>query len=396
MDFSYTVEEENFRREVRQWFRENLPAGWINPLASLPQDPEEQFEFLRQWQKKLHAKGWAGLTWPKEYGGQGASLMEQIIFEEEMAAAEAPPIIGRSGIALLGPTLMHHGTEEQKKRFLPKILSIDEVWCQGFSEPNAGSDLASLSTQAVREGDKYILNGQKIWTSNAQNADWCFIMVRTDPAAPKHKGITFLLMDMKTAGITVRPLIQMTGSAEFCEVFLEDVHVPVINRVGKENEGWYIAMTTLGYERGRMASALVMMQQNASRLVALAQKCHDRGEPAIRNSAIRQKVAQAVMEAEVFRLTTYRGLTRLLRGEQPGPENAILKLFYTQKTAEMCDLAMEIEGPYSMLDRGSEKAIDEGSWQFQYLKARGLTIAGGTSEILKNVIAERVLGLPKS
>ncbi len=395
MDFSYTPEEEAFRKEVRDWFKENLPKDWVNPQVSLPHDPDEKFEVLRGFQKKLHEKGLAGLTWPKEYGGKGAPLMEQVIFEEEMARAEAPPIIGRSGVSLLGPTLMHHGTEEQKRRFLPKILSAEEIWCQGFSEPDAGSDLAGLSTRAVKQGDHYILNGQKIWTSNANFADFCFILVRTDPDAPKHKGISFLLMDMKSPGITIRPLIQMTGSAEFCEVFLEDVKVPVKNLVGEENKGWYVTMTTLGYERGRMASALVMVQQTMSRLYELSKKTDYMGKPAIKDSSVRQKIAQAYISSEVFRLTTYRSFTRLIRGESPGPESMILKLFYTHKVNDMVDMALQLLGPFSMLEQGSKRAVDSGSWQFQLLKSRGFTIAGGTSEIVKNVIAERVLGLPK-
>ena len=395
MDFNYTAEEEAFRHEVRQWFKENLPPRWIDPQVSLPEEPEKQFEFLCQWQRKLHEKGWIGLTWPKEYGGKGATLMQQLIFEEEMASAQAPPIVGRSGLSLLGPTLIHYGTEEQKKRFLPKILSAEEIWCQGFSEPNAGSDLASLKTRAVRDGDDYILNGHKIWTSNAHHADWCFILVRTDPEAPKHKGISFLLMDMRSPGITVRPLIQMTGSAEFCELFLEDVRVPVKNLVGEENNGWYVTMSTLGYERGRMASALVQMQQNVDRLIDLSKNCLVGGRPAISDPVIRQKIAQAYIESEVFRLTTYRSVTRLLKGKPPGPENAILKLFYTQSTIQVTDTALEIQGPFSVLERSSSRAVDSGSWQFQFLKSRGGTIAGGTSEIIKNIIGERVLGLPK-
>lgn len=395
MDFNFTAEEQAFREEVAQWFQINLPPDWVNPEVSLPSDPEERFEYLCDFQQKLHRMGWAGITWPEEYGGKGATLLEQLIFEEEMAKAEAPPIVGRSGISILGPTIMHHGTDEQKKRFLPKILSAEEIWCQGFSEPNAGSDLAGLGTRAVREGDEYILNGQKIWTSNAHFAHWCYVLVRTDPGAKKHKGISLLLMDMKSPGITIKPLIQMTGSAEFGEVYMEDVRVPVKNLLGQQNQGWYVAMTALGYERGRMASALVMMQQNAARLIELAKKTTHRGRPAIEDSAIRQKVAQAYIEAEVFRLTTYRGVSRIIREGAPGPENSILKLFYTHKTQETTDTAMEIQGPFSALDRGSEHAIDNGAWQFQFLKSRGLTIAGGTSEILKNVVAERVLGLPK-
>lgn len=395
MDFNFSAGEQAFREEVRQWFLENLPPGWINPEVSLPREPKERFEFLCDFQRRLHRKGWAGLTWPKEYGGADASLWEQVIFEEEMARAETPPMVGRSGIAMLGPTLMHYGSEEQKKRYLPKILSAEEIWCQGFSEPEAGSDLASLNTRAVRDGDHYVINGQKIWTSNAHFAHWCYLLVRTDPAASKHQGISFLLMEMKSPGITVRPLIQMTGSAEFGEVFLEDVRVPVANLVGGENNGWQVAMTTLGYERGRMASALVMMQQNAARLLALAKTTSHNGRPAIADSAIRQKVARAYIEAEVFRLTTYRGISRIISEGKPGPENSVLKLFYTHKTQETTDTALEIQGAFSVLDQGSDRAIDHGGWQFQFLKSRGLTIAGGTSEILKNVVAERVLGLPK-
>ena len=249
MDLNPTPAEQAFRDEFREWLHSNMPEGW-DPSGFHDEDSKQRFEFLRAWQKKMYEAGWVGIHWPKEYGGRGATLIEQTIFIEEMARASAPPLINVLGTSLLGPTLIAYGTEAQKKRFLAKILSADEIWCQGYSEPNAGSDLAALRSEAVLEGDHFIVNGQKTWTSYGHFADWCFAVVRTDPDVPKHKGLTYILIDMHSPGITIRPLKQMTGDSEFNEVSFQNVSVPVENVVGKINGGWEIAIATLMFERG--------------------------------------------------------------------------------------------------------------------------------------------------
>src|SRR5712692_8887603 len=345
------------------------------------------------WQKKMHAAGWVGISWPKEYGGRGANFMQQVIWDEEYFRVRAPILPCQSGLNLLGPTLIHWGNEEQKTRHLPKILSADEIWCQGYSEPGAGSDLASLRTRAVDRGDHFVVNGQKVWTSGAHFADWCFLLVRTDPEAPKHHGISYLLVDMKTPGITVRPLVLLNGHRHFNEVFFEDVAVPKENLVGPLNQGWKVAITTLMFERsgagGRDHAAQI------ARLAELAKQFPTRQEPAWRESHIRQQLAQLAIDVKALQVTRLRGLTRRLRGEPPGPEGSILKLFGSELALRVADFSSTLLGPYATVDAPTEAVPDAARWHHRVLGARQYTIAGGTSEIQRNIIGERVLGLPK-
>ena len=339
----------------------------------------------------MYEGGYVGIDWPREFGGRGASIVEVIILYQEMARAESPQIVNRGGVSMLGPTLMKHGTAAQQKRFLSKILSAEEMWCQGFSEPNAGSDLANLQTRAVLDGDHFVINGQKVWTSMGHVADWCFVLVRTDPTAAKHKGISFLLMDMKSPGVTLRPLRQITGEAEFNEMFLDNVRVPRENLVGKLNEGWGVAITTLAYERDALTFIRHISLRNAlHRLLALVR---DRGRAA--DPVVRQKVAALWIGEQALQLNAYRSLTRLLKGGQPGPEGSTSKLFWSQLDQDLAQLGTEIIGPYSQIAPGSPWAPDEGQWEFYELLARGSGIRAGTSEILRNILGERVLGLPK-
>ena len=328
-----------------------------------------------------------------EYGGRGASLMEQIIYDEECFRARAPVLPGYSGIGMIGPTLIERGSEAQKRRFVPRILSADDIWCQGFSEPGAGSDLAGLSTRAEDRGDHFVVNGQKVWTSGAQFADWIYLLVRTDPAAPRHRGISYLLVDMKTPGITVRPLVLMNGHKHFNEVFFVDVAVPKANLVGKVGEGWSLAMTTLMYER--KAGGGRGHDDQIARLGALARQVKIDGAPAWDSPLVRQRLAQLAIDATAFKYTRYRNLTRQLRGEPPGPEGSILKLFGSELGVRIADFAGELLGPRVLLNQPSEDVPDAPRWYNRVVSSRQYTIAGGTSEIQRNIIGERVLGLPK-
>jgi alkylation response protein AidB-like acyl-CoA dehydrogenase len=394
MDLNLTPSEQSFRDEFRAWLKANIPSDWD---ASGFDDSEHRFEYLRAWQKKMYEAGWVGLSWPKEYGGRGATLMEQTIFIEEMARAAAPPLINVLGLSLLGPTLIAYGTEAQKQRFLPNILSADEIWCQGYSEPNAGSDLASLRTEAVLDGDHFIVNGQKTWTSFGHYADWCFGVVRTDPNAAKHKGLTYMLIDMRSPGVKVRPLKQMTGESEFNEVFFQNVRVPAENVVGEVNGGWQISIATLMFERGTLGASLqITFKRQIERLIELSRRIDHNGRPASEDSSIRQKLAQIYTEIEIFRLNQMRTLTRMARTGVPGPEGSIQKIFWSEMNQRMQQVAMEILGPFGQLTRESEYAVDHGQWAHAYLRSRGNTIEAGTSEIQRNIIGHFVLGLPKS
>jgi len=333
------------------------------------------------------------IGWPREHGGRGASIVQMRIYQEELSrAGTIAPYIG-SGITLFGPTLIQWGTEEQKRRFIPKILNAEEIWCQGYSEPNAGSDLAALQTHAVEDGDEFVVNGSKIWTSNAHYSDWIFLLVRTDPQAPKHKGISYLLADMKTPGITVRPLVQMTGAHGFNQVFFEDVRVPRRNLVGQKNQGWQVAMTTLMYERTGGHHRGLMRQ--VYELAHAARQIPRNGGSAWDDSSVRQKIARFAIEAQALKYTGFRQLTREIKGLPPGPEGSILKLCGTELGLQIATYAMELLGPYSQIDRGAEFALDGGRWSHRMLAARGPTIYAGTNQIQHNVIGERVLRLPK-
>lgn len=397
MDLNLTPQEKQFRDEFRAWLETNKPADWKQYESRDEEASRERFDYLRAWQKKMFEAGWVGIHWPKEYGGRGVNLIEQAIFIEEMARASAPPLINVLGLSLLGPTLIAYGTEAQKQRFLSNILSADEIWCQGYSEPNAGSDLAALRSEAKLDGDRFIVNGQKTWTSFGHFADWCFAVVRTDPDAPKHKGLTYMLIDMRSPGVKVRPLKQMTGESEFNEVFFENVSVPVENVVGKVNDGWNIAIATLMFERGTLGASLqITFKRQIERLIELSRKLRLNGRPASQDSVIRQKLAQMYTEIEIFRLNQMRTLTRMSKTGVPGPEGSIQKIFWSEMNQRMQQVAMELLGPYGQLTRESDYATDHGQWAHAYLRSRGNTIEAGTSEIQRNIIGHFVLGLPKS
>jgi len=323
-------------------------------------------------------------------------MIELAIFNEEMAKVGAPGPLNGLGLSMAGPTIIVHGTEEQKKRFLPKILSCEEIWCQGFSEPGSGSDVASIRTRAELRGDEFVVNGQKVWTSLAHIADWCMLLVRTDPDAPKHRGISYILVDMKSPGITVRPLRQMTGEAEFNEVFFEEVHVPRANLVGELNNGWGVALTTLMNERGTASfGTQARFKIIYDSLVGLAQKSSINGCVATKDPLIRQQLAQHLIDVEILKLNCFRNFTRLLRGGTPGPEGSILKLWWSELNQRMQETAMILQGPYGQLLRGSLWAVEGARWQYNFLRSRANTIEAGTSEIQRNIIAERVLRMPK-
>jgi alkylation response protein AidB-like acyl-CoA dehydrogenase len=394
MDLNLTVEEAVFRDEFRAWLESNVPNDW----SSWREKPlEESFPYLRAWQRKLHQGRWAAVSWPKEYGGRSASLMQQAIFWEEMARVEAPPMANALGLGLIGPTIIAYGTEVQKQRFIPKILSAEEIWCQGFSEPNAGSDLASLQTEARLDGEHYIVNGQKVWTSYGWVGDWCELVVRTDPTVPKHKGLSVLLVDMKSPGVEVRPLRQMTGESEFNELFFRDVRVPAENLLGKVNDGWNVAMSTLMYERGSYGARLhLIFKRYINRLVELSRTTPRNGGTAAQDPLIRQKLAQLFAEIEIMRLNQLRAFSRITATGAPGPEGSIQKIFWSELNQRLQQIAQEILGPYGQLLQGDSYAVDKGIWSYGYLRARGNTIEAGTSEVQRNIIGHFVLGLPRS
>lgn len=396
MDFSYSPADLAFRDELRAWLAQALPQGWGETVFE-PEDEDENAMFRLDWERKLHKGGWSGISWPKEYGGRGATLIEQAIFAEEIARAKAPEGLNIIGRNLVATTLFHHGTEAQKRRFLPKILSGDEVWCQGFSEPNAGSDLASIRCRAERDGDHFIVNGQKIWTSFAQYAQWCILLVRTDPTLPKHKGISFLLVDMKSPGVTLRPLRQISGECEFNETFFDNVRVPAENLVGELNGGWTIAMTTLTFERGPEDSLgrQIRFKQELDQLLAMAAKAKRGGRRAIDDPVLRQKLGKAIVDVEAMRLIAWRSFSKTVKGVKPGAEASMNKLYWSHAMQQVYETALDVLGPEAMLAGHDPANPGGGRVQTGYLRSKAFTIYSGSSEIQRNIIAERVLGLPK-
>jgi alkylation response protein AidB-like acyl-CoA dehydrogenase len=391
MQFRLSADEEAFRQQVRGWLYQNLPPGWGTPGHHAPRSAAEKIAASKAWQATLYRGGWAGMTWPRQCGGRGATLIEQLIFNEECAAADAPDSINLAvALGLVGPTLIACGTDEQKARFLPRILRGEDIWCQGFSEPNAGSDLAALRTRGEVGGDAIVVTGQKIWTSFAQFADWCILVVRTDStAAKKHQGLTFLLVDMRLPGITIRPLIEITGEAWFNEVFFDEVRVPRACVVGTIDRGWDVVLTTLAHERGG-AAPHARLRRELRALARLAVDRHRGGDP-----RIRQRIAQLAIEVHIAKLTAYRNVTAMQRSGRPGPEGSILKLFWSELEQRLMDTAGEVLGPSLMLVNGDARAIDDGVWPRELLWTRSATIYAGTSEVQRNIIAQRVLGLPK-
>ena len=379
MDFELSSAEKAFRDEVRAWLKTNAPRDDGDLETS------EFIDNRRAWQKKLHEAGYVGITWPKEFGGRGGNFMEQLIFNDEMIQAHAPEPINVIGLGMGGPVVMAHGTDEQKKRYLPPLLSGDEIWCQGFSEPNAGSDLSGLQTRAEDRGDHYVVNGQKVWTTLAHVAKWCMLIARERKESNPREGLTYLVVDMESPGVEVRPLVQITGDAEFNEIFFKDVKVPKSQILGEAGEGWAVAMTTLLHERGTLGLALATRAQiTASELAEHARKLGRGSDP-----LVRQKIAQHTIEARALQLNGYRAVTAVKRNGIPGPEGSILKLMWSELNQRMTETAMDIAGPASQVGAGA-------GWKHQFLRSRANTIEAGTSEVLRNILAERVLGLPRS
>jgi alkylation response protein AidB-like acyl-CoA dehydrogenase len=396
VDFSYSPEENAFRESFRAWLAENLPKGWGKTVFA-PDDEEERAQFRIEWERTLHRGGWSCIDWPKAYGGRDASLVEQAIYAEELARAKAPELVNIIGKNLAGTTLLHHGTEAQKAKYLPGIISSQDIWCQGFSEPGAGSDLASVRTRAVLEGDHFIVNGQKVWTSFAQYSKYCFALVRTDPDVKKHAGLSFLLIDMKSPGVSIRPLRQISGEAEFNETFFDNVRVPVENLVGEINGGWKIAMTTLAHERGPedALARQIRFKQELDLLLATLSNMERSGKAVIKDPAIRQKLAQSVIELEIMRLNSLRAMSQYLNGMPRGPEASIIKLYWSHAAQNFYETALEALGPLAGLAGGDPLSPGAGRFQQSYLQSRAFTIYSGSSEVQRNIIGERLLGLPK-
>ncbi|MEX2238903.1 MAG: acyl-CoA dehydrogenase family protein [Dehalococcoidia bacterium] len=396
MDFRDSPEQATFRQTVRDFIAAELPEEFRrNPDAATRRPGQGPYGdasgAMKEWTKTLASRGWVAPAWPKEYGGAGMSVMEQFVFNEEMAVGRVPRP-GGIGLGFAGPTIIVAGTEEQKQKYIPGILSGDDIWCQGFSEPGSGSDLASLQTRAVLDGDDYVVNGQKIWTSGAQVAHKMILLARTDPEAPKHKGISYFLVDMRTPGITVRPLINMAGLAGFGEVFFEDVRVPRAELLGEENRGWYIATTTLDFERSSIGSA-VGVQQQVEDLIRYATK-HPEISRLASQRALRYELADRRVEAEVARMLSYRVVSLQDRGMIPNYEASITKLFSSELGQRISNTAIRIFGLAGQLV-GGERAVRRGNYARGYMLALASTIAGGTSEVQRNIIATRGLGLPR-
>ena len=390
MDFEYTEDQERFRQELREWLRENLPDGWQAGERPGTDDPEENVEFLLDWQRTLSEGGWAGLHWPEEYGGADASLLEQVIYNQETARVDAPARINAVGIDFVGPTLMELGTEAQKERFLPKILSGEELWCQGYSEPDAGSDLASLSLSAERNGDEFLLNGQKVWTSYAHVADWCFLLTRTDDSGPKHHGITVFLVDMDQDGIETKPIHQITDETDFNEVFFDDAVAREEHIVGEIDEGWEVAMTLSAFEHSM--SDVFSIEQRWRSLVEFCREHERDGTPLAEHTHVRRELARLHTRIQAGKLTHYRNVSKQMETGVPGPEGSMDKVFNNQTEKKLENFARRLLGANNALWTDGP---DGGQWVTDLLMPYGKMIAGGTKDVQRNIIAERVLGLPK-
>jgi alkylation response protein AidB-like acyl-CoA dehydrogenase len=378
MDLTFSESELAFRDELRAWFAANQPGD--EPVS----DEDAHYHWRADFQRRLADDGWAAVHWPVQYGGRGATLTQSAIFFEELGRSGAPLPANVLGLLLAGPTIMAWGTEEQKERYLNPILTAEEIWCQGFSEPDAGSDLAAVKTRAVRDGEDWVVTGQKVWTSAAQYSKWCMLVARTDPDAAKHKGLSYFLMDMDQAAVEVRPLRQITGESEFNELFIDGARIPHENLLGGEGNGWKVALTTLMNERAGLAFFLqVRMRQLLDQLIAVAAERGLLDEPVVAD-----RLGELHLKAEVLRLTAYRGLTAIEKYGQPGPEGSLTKWMWSQTNQELTQLAADLLG---------SEALTVGSpWAYELLRARGNSIEGGTTEVLKNIVAERVLGLPKA
>jgi alkylation response protein AidB-like acyl-CoA dehydrogenase len=406
MDLNYPADAEEFRVEIRSWLEENLPDGWLEPGFEMTDD--ERASFTNDWPKKLFDGGWICATWPVEYGGKGLSTMQGVVLAEEFARVKAPLRADFFGDTLVGPTILQWGTEEQKKEYLPKILNGSMAWCQGFSEPNSGSDLASLKTSAVLDGDEWVINGQKVWTTQGHHADYCFLLVRTDPEAPKHKGISYLLVPMKQSGIEVRGITQPDGTAEFCEVFFTDARCPKDNVVGGVNNGWKVANSTLAFERGMSATTGYRRFEDEYRLMVRQAQANG----AIADPLLRQRLMAYYTKIQILRINGLRSLSATLSDKKDlgvAALGAANKMFWSEMHQRAMELALDIFGAESLLiDAGPESGSWPGSGRDRrrqgypvspmmsaFFFSRSETIWGGTSQIQRNIVGERVLGLPK-
>jgi alkylation response protein AidB-like acyl-CoA dehydrogenase len=404
VDFRDSADEAAFRVVVRDRLAANLPTGWGTRGFEEPTG-EARIALLRDWSRRLYDAGFVGLTWPKAYGGHEAPMTHQAILLEELGRAEAPEHIGVIGLGMAGPTIIAHGTAAQKERYLPKLLTGEEVWCQGFSEPGSGSDLASLQTKAVLDADgDWVVSGQKVWSSYAHIADFCILLARSDPSGHKHEGMTYFLLDMHAPGVEVRPIRQITGDSEFNEIFLSDVRIADDMRLGPVGQGWAVAITTLMNERANIGFMVTARMELAyRRLVELARATPRRGGTGDRNGAsmaddplTRDRLARLWAEVQGLRFTIYRSFSAFLKTGVPGPEGSIAKLAWSELNQRTTKTALELEGAFAALGAGSPWSVDRGRWQYLQLRSRGNSIEGGTTEILRSIVAERVLGLPKS
>ncbi len=391
MEFSFTQAEETFREELRAFLRNELPPGWTGGTEDWDDDV---FPVAQRMRKKLAARGWLTMGWPREYGGMGAGPVAQAIFGEEMLYHRAP---GRDqfGLRMLGPTLMLHGTEEQKREHLPRIAKGERLWCQGYSEPGAGSDLASLQTRATRDGDDYVISGSKTWTTGAHRADWMFLLARTDPAAPKHKGITFLLMDMRSPGVSVRPLVNMVGNHAFNQVFFDDVRVPGTNVVGEINRGWYVAMALLSFERSgveHVGAARRLLDD----ITSAAREMRRDGRPLTDDPIVRHKLAERAVETQVARALAYRVAWLQSKGQVPAYESSVSKVFGTELNQRIANTGMQVLGLHAQVEKGCPRAVLDGALRSYYLYTVAPTIYAGSSEVQRNIIADKGLGLPRA
>jgi alkylation response protein AidB-like acyl-CoA dehydrogenase len=385
MNFDYPPEAEAFRAEFRAWLDANHDPDLEASGALSAWESPDTLERMRAWNRKLADAGYAAIAWPTEYGGRGAGLMDQVVYAEELHRAGAPGTLNPIGISNIAPAIMQHGTEDQKRRFLAPMLRGDEIWCQGFSEPNAGSDLASLQTRAVADGDDFVVNGQKVWNTFGNVADWCQLLVRTDPDVPKHKGISCLLVDMRLPGVEARPLVTITGEPEFSEIFFTDVRVPRSGLLGPEHEGWRVAMTTLTHERGGVASLHLSVRRKIADLLQMARSTDRHRRPAAEDPVLRQSLARLYLEGEYLKLLSDRALSGLLHGREAGPETSLAKLVWSECESHIAEVAGQLLGP----------AANSGTWGRDRVYVRALSIAGGTTQVNKNIVAQRVLGLPR-
>ena len=397
MDFAATAEDEAFRRELQEWLDTNLPEFMAEGEIGDETNADRRTMLRRQaWQRRLHEGRWAAINWPKEWGGREATVSQNTIYSEVMARAKTPGIYNANGLWQIGPMILRWGTEEQQKRWLPGILDATEHWCQGFTEPGAGSDLANLRTQALRDGDEYVVDGRKIWISTAHLAKWGLFLVRTDPTAiergAKHEGITALIVDMQRPGIEVTVIRDITGGELFCEVAFTDVRIPVADRLGDENQGWKVAMGTLGHERVGTAGLSVSMRIELDNLIATA-KLHN--PAALEDPAIRDRIARLWTQLELTRLLNARALSKILKGQPNWPEVPLAKLQWSSLSQTIAELGVDILGPMGVLTRGGPDAVDKGHWSHNYVWQRYTSIGAGTTEVQKNIIADRAIKMPR-